>query len=234
MPDLCSLDSLIRASPLFSRAYFDAQEEIFNRQTFKELERRGIHPLPRDIDLPRSLAWLEVSIIGGGPPPPELGPALFAFYNALEMRKTTRLSMSHCKALLTVSDLIGWKRLRRPNIQEGPTFTFDTISLQAKPGQFVYCPLEKMQTAYTRGFAHYYIYMFRFPKSHRQQFTQAEIEIFRKVFALVTQNVFNVGPHQADTATLYPMVNTNLSEAQIAAVREVRRLFALCACVRKI
>lgn len=232
IPDLRSLSALIRASPLFSRAYFDVQEELFNKQTFRELEKRGLRLLPRDIDSPRSLAWLEVSVIGGGPPPPDLGPALFAFYNGLEMGKPTRLSMSHCRALLAVSDLIGWKRLRSPNIQDGPAFSFDTISLRAKREQLIYCPPDKVRTAYTRGVAHYHIYVFRFPKSHRQQFTLSEIEIFRKVFALVNQKIFHFGPHQANPVNLHPMINRSMNEAQRAATREVGGKFALYACVR--
>lgn len=231
IPDLRSLDALIRASPLFSRAYFDVQEEVFNKQTFKELERRGLRLLPRDIDAPRLLAWLEVSIIGGGPPPPDLGPALLAFYNGLEMGKSTRLSMSHCKALLTVSAVIGWKRLRNPYIQEGPAFSFDTISLRAKR-KLVYCPPEKLQMVYTRGVAHYYIYMFRFPNSQGQHFSVSEIETLRKVFALVQRKVFNLGPHQTNSVNLSPVVNRNLTEAQTAAAREVGRSFALYASVR--
>ena len=232
IPDLCSLDALIRASPLFSRAYFDVQEEVFNKQTFKELDRRGLRLLPSDIDSPRSLAWLEVSVIGGGPPPPDLGPALFAFYTGLEMRKSTRLSMGHCKALLTVSDLIGWKSLRKPNIQDGPTFNFDTISLRAQRGQLIYCPLEKLQTVYTRGVAHYHIYVFHFPKSHPQQMNPSEVETFRKVFALVNQKVFNFGPHQASSVHLHPIVNRILTEGQRAAARELAGKFALYAAVR--
>ena len=233
IPDLRSLDALIRASPLFSRAYFDVQEEIFNKQTFMELERRGLHLLPRDIDTPRSLAWLEVSVIGGGPPPPDLGHALFAFYTGLGMAKSTRLSMSHCKALLTISDLIGWKRLKNPNIQDGPDFSFDTISLRAKRDQLISCPLEKVQMAYTRGVAHYHIYVFHFPKSHWQQFNLSEVEIFRKVFALVGKKVFNFGPHQTNPVNVHPMINRNLNEAQAAAAREVGGKFAMFACVRK-
>ncbi|KAL8785334.1 MAG: hypothetical protein Q9195_008678 [Heterodermia aff. obscurata] len=232
IPDLRSLSALIRASPLYSRAYFDVQEELFNKQTFKELERRGLRLLPRDIDLPRSLAWLEVSVIGGGPPPPDLGPALFAFYGGLEMGKTTRLSMNHCKALLTLSDLIGWERLRRPSIQEGPVFAFDTIFLRAKRDELVYCPLEKLQKVYPRGVAHYHVYVFEFLKSHGQPFELSEIETFRKVFALVNQKVFNFGPHQANPVNINPMTDRTLTEAQTAAAREVAGKFGVCACVR--
>ena len=198
-----------------------------------ELERRGIHLLPHDIDSPRLLAWLEVSIIGGGPPPPDLGPALFEFYNGLETGKSTRLSMSHCKALLTVSDLIGWKRLRFPRLQEGPAFTFDAISLREKREQLIYCPLEKLQTAYTRGVAHYHIYVFRFLKSHRQHFNLSEIEIFRKIFALASQKVFHFGPHRTNPVGPRELINRNLNEAQSVAVREVGTKFALYAWVKK-
>ena len=59
-----SLGALIRASPLYSRAYFDIQQEIFVAHTFKELARRGVNLLPKDIESPLLLAWIDVSIVG--------------------------------------------------------------------------------------------------------------------------------------------------------------------------
>ena len=64
LPDMQSLEALIRASPLYSRAYFDIQQEIFVAHTFKDLARRGVNLLPKDIESPMLLAWVDISIIG--------------------------------------------------------------------------------------------------------------------------------------------------------------------------
>ena len=225
--DMQSLDALVRASALYSRAYFDRREEIFNKQTFKELRRRGIGLPPEKVPPPRSLAWLEVSIIGGGPPPPDLGAALFNYYNRLRTRhgrkKARRLSIEHCRALLTITDIIGWKKWTGPVYQTGPTFTFDCFYLHELPKQAVHCPPDIVLKAYPRGLAHYHPIVFTFPG--RPSFTLAQVAIFREIFALILQRVLVFGPYPMGVPTGSILNRTAASETQLAAAMALSHKF---------
>lgn len=231
LPDMGSLEALIRASPLYSRAYFDVREEIYNTQTFEELRRRGVYLLPRDIDTPCALAWLEVSIIGGGPPPRNLGGAIHAYYNGLSEKKAPRLSISHCRALLTVSEAVGWRKWTKPTVQTGPTFFLDNFCLTGMPKRPVICPPAKVKTAYTRGFAHYHAYVFRF--RGQPSFTLSQVAIFRKIFALIISGAFFFGPHRRNSTSTYPIGNPNMNEAQRALGEELAGKFAAFAYIRR-
>lgn len=229
--DMQSLDALVRASALYSRAYFDRQEVIFNKQTFKEIRRRGVRLIPaKPAKLsPRDLAWLEVSIIGGGPPPPDLGAALFSLYTKVLTRplvKPLRLSIEHCRALLTISDVIGWAKWVKPVNQTGPTFAFDSFYLHEIPQQRVYCPPSEVLKVYSRGLAHYHPLVFNFPG--QRSFTLAQVGIFREVFALIMQGVFVFGPFPANVTNMttgVSILGDAVSETQLAAATALRTKF---------
>lgn len=102
-PDVATLSALIHASPTYHAVYLSAREECLAKATICDLESRGI-----DVLTPHT--FIEVSIRGNRHFNPVLKQAIEHCYRATQNNQTTKLKLSlrECRALVTLTDLVGW------------------------------------------------------------------------------------------------------------------------------
>lgn len=99
--DYQTLRSLVHASAIYRSTYIFARAELLTKATILKLKDRGI-----DVLTPADFA--EVCVHGGKRLSRYLQPALQKLYSQIIAGVPTRLSATHCKALLTLVELKGF------------------------------------------------------------------------------------------------------------------------------